>query len=157
MKTKYFIDCNSIEQVKRRFKELAFVHHPDKGGDTATMQEINKQYAEIIRNPHFKGEKQTEEEKEESLRYPEIINQLINLNGLVIELIGDWIWLSGNTYAHRQSLKEIGFFYAPKKMMWYYRPSEYKSSNKTPLSIDDIRRKYGSDILDNHKQVHQIN
>ena len=42
MKANYFKDINSIEQLKKRYKELALKHHPDReGGDTATMQEIN--------------------------------------------------------------------------------------------------------------------
>ncbi|MEI7595594.1 MAG: J domain-containing protein [Bacteroidota bacterium] len=148
MKTHYFSACKSLEEVKRHFKNLAFIHHPDKGGSTERMQEINNEYAEIIKNPHFKCEAQTQEQQEESLRYPEIINQLINLHGIIIELIGDWIWLSGNTYPHRTTLKQIGFFFAPKKIMWYYRPADYKSSNKTPKSIEEIRNKYGSDVIE---------
>ncbi|MEI7596979.1 MAG: J domain-containing protein [Bacteroidota bacterium] len=148
MKTHYFSNCRSIEEVKKHYKNLCFIHHPDCGGSTERMQEINAEYAAIIKNPHFRCEEQTAEQQEESLRYPEIINQLINLHGIIIELIGDWIWLSGNTYPHRATLKAIGFFFAPKKIMWYYRPADYKSSNKTPKSIDAIRSKYGSDVIE---------
>ena len=31
------------------------------------------------------------------------------------------------------------------KHMWYYRPRDFKSTNKQPKSIDYIRSKYGSD------------
>jgi hypothetical protein len=48
---------------------------------------------------------------------------------------------------HRGILKQIGFYFAPKKVMWYYRPAEYKSVNRSPKSIDEIRVKYGSDII----------
>jgi curved DNA-binding protein CbpA len=148
MNIKYFYNCHTLEEVKRRYKELAMLHHPDKGGNTATMQDINNEYEEIRKNPLFDFAKQSEEDQEEFIRYPEIINQVIVLDGLIIELIGNWIWVSGNTYLHRGRLKEIGFFFAPKKVMWYFRPADYKSSNRSPKTIESIRLKYGSDIVE---------
>lgn len=147
MKTQYFSDCRTLEEVKRRYKELAMQHHPDKGGDTATMQEINNAYESICKNPIFAFAEQSAEDQAEFVKYPEIINNVITLSGIIVELIGNWIWISGNTYPHRAHLKQTGFYFAPKKVMWYYRPPEYKSANHKPKSIDDIRRKYGSDII----------
>ena len=147
MKTNFFSNCNSLEEVKRRYKELAMLHHPDRGGDTATMQEINNEDESICKNPIFNFSAQSEQDQEEFIRYPEIINQVIGLQGIIIELIGNWIWLSGNTYPFRGRLKEIGFYFASKKVMWYFRPPEYKSSNKAPKTIEYIRAKYGSDTV----------
>ena len=147
MNIKYFYNCRTLDEVKRKYKELAMLHHPDRGGNTATMQEINNEYEEIQKNPLFDFSNESQEDQEEFLKYPEIINQIIGLDGLIIELIGNWIWISGNTYPHRTILKQNGFFFAPKKVMWYYRPPDYKSLNRSPKSIDEIRFKYGSDII----------
>ncbi len=147
MKTNFFSNCNSLEEVKRRYKELAMLHHPDRGGDTATMQEINNEYESICKNPIFNFAAQSAQDQEEFIRYPEIINQVIGLQGIIIELIGNWIWISGNTYPFRSRLKEIGFYFAPKKVMWYFRPLEYKSTNHSPKTIEYIRAKYGSDTV----------
>jgi hypothetical protein len=148
MKTNFFKDCKTIEEVKILYKQLALKNHPDKGGDTATMQEINAQYKAFIKNPYFKFEEQTEEQKADFVKYPDIINQIVTFKGVIIELIGDWIWISGNTYAYKIVLKELGFFFAPKKVMWYYRPAEYKSSNHKPKDIEVIRAKYGSEKIE---------
>jgi len=156
MKTNYFSACRTLEEVKKHFKNLAFIHHPDCGGNTARMQEINAEYASIIKNPFFSFAEQTEENQQEFLKYPEIINQIIGLHGITIELIGNWIWLSGNTYPYRTQLKQIGFYFASKKIMWYYRPSDYKSSNMKPKSIEEIRKKYGSDVVENRKNKFEI-
>jgi hypothetical protein len=152
MITEYFKNCTSLIEVKKRYKELALMHHPDRGGNTATMQEINAEYESIIKNPFFSFTEQTQEEQQEFIKYPEIINQIIGLQGIIIELIGNWIWCSGNTYPYRQQLKQIGFYFAPKKTMWYYRPPDYKSSNKSPKTIEYIRNKYGSDVIENKKE-----
>ncbi len=153
MKTKYFSDCFSLDEVKRKYKELAMRHHPDKGGDTATMQDINNEYESICKNPRFDFAKQSHQNQQDFIKYPDIINQIISLDGIIIEMIGNWLWLSGNTYPHRSRLKEIGFFFAPKKTMWYYRPEEYKfHKNCKPIDIDFIRIKYGSDTINTKKK-----
>ena len=156
MKTSYFANCKTIEEVKILYKQLALKHHPDRGGDTATMQEINAEYEKVSKNPFFKFEEQTEEQKADFNKYPDIISQIVTLHGIVIELIGDWIWISGNTYPHRKKLGELGFFFAHKKVMWYYRPAEFKSSNHKPKSIETIRAKYGSEQVEtkyNDKEI----
>lgn len=120
------------------------------------MQEINAQYRDIIKNPRFKFSEQTEEQKAEYERYPDIIDKLATIPGIVIELIGNWIWVSGNTYPHRQQLKELGFMFAPKKTMWYFRPAEYKSGNHKPKDIDEIRAKYGSETIRGKARENEI-
>ena len=148
MKTSYFANCQTLEEVKILYKQLALKHHPDReGGNTQTMQEINGEYQSIIKNPSFKFEEQTEDQKADFIKYPEIINKIVKFNSVEIELIGDWIWISGNTYPYRAELKKMGFFFAHKKVMWYYRPAEYKSSNHKPKSIEEIRNKYGSEKI----------
>jgi hypothetical protein len=150
MKTQFFNGCTTIEEVKKRYKELAVLHHPDKGGDLRTMQELNAEYQRIIKSNQF--EFKTEEEREDCLIYPDVINKLILIDGIIIEIIGRWVWVSGNTYAHRAELKEIGLFFAPKKMMWYYRPPHEKSPNHKPMDIEKIRAKYGSDLIETKKE-----
>ena len=40
----YFANCQTEQQRKAKYKELAKKHHPDVGGDEKVMQEINAQY-----------------------------------------------------------------------------------------------------------------
>lgn len=42
----YFSKCKNLDDAKAKYRELAKEHHPDKGGDTKTMQDINLQYAQ---------------------------------------------------------------------------------------------------------------
>ena len=51
MKTQYFQGCSSLDEVKRKYKELALKHHPDRGGDTRIMQAVNNEYDAIKKNP----------------------------------------------------------------------------------------------------------
>ena len=147
----YFENIGSLEQLKKLYKELAMKFHPDReGGDTAIMQEINNQYEKFCEHPSFTY--QHEGDKEDLLIYPDVLNKILHLSGLTIELIGSWLWVSGNTIAHKKELKEAGFWFAPKKLMWYFRPKEMKSRSHDPLDIHAIRNKYGSDVIKQKEQ-----
>lgn len=41
---KYFKNIHSLSELKKQFRTLAIQNHPDKGGDTAVMQEINAEF-----------------------------------------------------------------------------------------------------------------
>lgn len=153
MITNYFKDCNNLDQVKAKYKELAMLHHPDRGGNKETMQQINLEYESIRKNPAFKFWKQKEEAKKDFNQFPEIINQIIGFHDITIELCGNWIWLSGATYKYKDKLKAIGFLFAGEKKLWYWRPANYTSANRKPRSMEYIRSKYGSDTLTTQKEL----
>ena len=45
--TLHLLPSAPAELVKVAYKTLARIHHPDVGGDTATMQQLNKAYEQI--------------------------------------------------------------------------------------------------------------
>jgi hypothetical protein len=147
MKTIFFANCTTLDEVKKRYKELAMKHHPDRGGDTATMQGINLEYEKLIKSGCF--EFKTEEEQEENLIYPDIISKLVVLDDIIIEIVFRWIWVSGDTKKHRNQLKEIGLLYAPKKQMWYFRPASWSKvfNRSKPMEMEEIRARYGSEFV----------
>ena len=149
---KYFKDCKTIEDVKATYKALAKQYHPDIAGAefTATMQEINAEFEKAFdkyKNIHESAEGNTYTTEQNSTETPaefmEIINKLINCNGLTINIIGRWIWLEGNTYSYKDIIKQLGFKWAGQKKAWYWHPEEEKSYNRKKLSLDDIKTMYG--------------
>ena len=137
------------------YKKLAKQYHPDLGGDTATMQEINKEFAfasaKAIKGDSKLSEEETENEIRFSEEYRQAIEKIIHLEGITIELVGYWIWVTGNTYAVKSILKEAGYFFASKKLAWYFRTGEYKVTKGGKKSLDEIRTKYGSEVLKDSK------
>ena len=71
-----------------------------------------------------------------------IISQILHFENITIELVGSWIWLSGDTKEIKDKLKELGFKWASKKKMWYY--GEMKGKSHGEKSLDEIKDKYGS-------------
>lgn len=43
-KNGYFSSCKTKEEAKKLYRQLSLKHHPDKGGDSATMSAINIAY-----------------------------------------------------------------------------------------------------------------
>lgn len=41
---KYFTKCRTLDELKKEFRRLCMIHHPDHGGDTAAMAAINAEY-----------------------------------------------------------------------------------------------------------------
>lgn len=158
---KFFNDCKTIEEVKATYKKLAMQHHPDRGGDVATMQAINAEYsfatAYILKNGQAAGtftQEDTDREMNFSEAYREAIEKIINLPEITIELVGNWIWVTGNTFPVKDTLKGAGFFFASKKCAWYFRTEEFKTKGGRK-SLDEIRTKYGSEKVAG-KSYHRV-
>lgn len=157
---KYFDNINCIEELKTQYKKLARKHHPDlEGGDVGTMQEINaeydrlfKQYEHIHRNAE--GQTYTKEESHEAPeQFRNIIENLMKFD-VTIDLVGSWIWITGNTFTAKETLKELGFKWASKKKAWYWHsPEETATRRKSKMSLDEIKDKYGCESFKGKKQV----
>jgi hypothetical protein len=147
---RWFNGCQTLEEVKAQYKKLAKQYHPDLGGDTLTMQEINKEYA-FATAKAVKGADLSDEEAENEIlsseAYRAAIEQIIYLEGITIELVGYWLWVTGNTFPVRLTLKAAGFLFASKKLAWYFRTAEYKVGKGSGKSLEEIRNKYGSEVL----------
>lgn len=163
----FFSGCQTLNDVKQEFRKLALANHPDKGGDAEIMKAINAAYEQAVRRVTLGGKSQktgftfTESEVNEQIRlseeYQKIINKVAGLDGIAIELVGDWIWITGATYPHRETLKGAGFFWACKKAAWYFRSEEFKCKTYGKRqSLDEIRAKYGTVKLESKTRA-QLN
>lgn len=143
----YFAHISDILELKAAYRRLALENHPDRGGDTAIMQAINTEYETAVKRilaGQGKNEQEIGEQVEIEQEFRDRIQSIIHLDGIAIEVCGRWIWITGNTYLHRATLKENGFFWASKKLAWYWRPADAKVSSRGKYSLGDIREKYGS-------------
>jgi curved DNA-binding protein CbpA len=145
MARKHFANIKTLEELKKEYRRLAFQHHPDRGGNAEIMKEINAEYEYLFNHiQEFTEAKTGEKQTETSSDFMNIINNIIHCEGIEIEICGNWIWISGNTYQHKSILKENGFSWGANKKQWYWKPADYVKKSRKSMSMDQIRETYGS-------------
>lgn len=151
----YFKDCTSLDEAKKVYWKLAKQFHPDKGGNEEDFKILNNQFHAFTPNQ----EKYADEEKDwNSEVYAEILNQLIKIDGLIIDVVGSWLWLSGETKKNKEAIKNIdhGGLYKrgwhKVKEMWYFSPVGYRKTSRKNLSLDEIKAFYGSETVEANQE-----
>ena len=87
MKTNYFMNCSTLDEVKKHYKKLDLQYHPDRPeGNTVIMQRINAEYESVIKDPFFRFFEQSDEGKTDYIKFPEIISQIISFD-IIIEIM----------------------------------------------------------------------
>lgn len=159
MKTTYFRNVNTLEELRKQYKELLKKYHPDnENGSEEITKAVNTEYEElfkVLKNRHeSKSDNNSKEhsssyenmkwnfEEDEALR--NMLNKVIHFSDITIELVGNWIWLGGNTYQYRKEFKELGFKFAGQKKRWYWHSEKFRKKSNKALSMNDIRNYYGS-------------
>ena len=139
----YFENIQTLDDLKRRYRELCKQFHPDCGGSEEAMKALNAEYRQMLKrlmSADFSTDAETSE-----LLYRDKIAAIAHLGGLELEIIGKWLWVSNNTYAHRETLRREGFCFAPVKKLWFDRALEYATCTRGEAQdINDIRTKNGS-------------
>lgn len=159
---RYFINVNTLEELRRQYKELLKKFHPDNGGSEEATKALNVEYDQLFKILKDKYESNSADsnqnnssntesahsantydwENDQALR--EVLQKIINFNGIEIDLVGAWIWLDGNTYPYKESLKEYGFRWSKQRLKWYWHDGEFRRYGNSKLTYMDIQRLYGS-------------
>jgi len=157
---RYFKDCKTAEDVKTRFKELAKKLHPDCGGNAEEFKKMIQEYEtafEKLKNIHTSAEGQTYESKKASQQtaqqFADIITKIIFCDGLHIEICGTWIWVTGNTYPHKETLKAAGFVWSKSKKAWYNAGEPLQGKRRGRYSLSQIRQMHGSEEVETEKRA----
>ena len=96
---------------------------------------------------HGDGAERAAASAEVPAEYAAAVAAAVNLEGIILDLVGSWIWATGCTYIHKDALKAAGYRWASKKAAWYWRPESAACSRSSRKTLDEIREKYGSERL----------
>ena len=158
---KWFKGITTVEQLRKRYRELLKQFHPDnEGGSVEATQEINAEYdrlfAILSKESKSDGESTTEEEKAANEAFKAVLDRIIHINA-DIEIVGEWIWIEKGSYENRELLKEVGFHYASRKKAWYWHFGAWHRRSKREITLDEIRLKYGSEKVNSKSKQFALN
>ena len=157
---KYFESCKNLDELKREYRRLSKIHHPDLGGDLETMKAVNNAYEaafEMLKNQQNAKAKadptgKTKYTTETPEEFRKVVEALLKLD-LIVELCGSWLWISGDTKPHKEKLKAAGCRWSSSKKMWYWRHQEDGCSwSKGKKTMGEIRFKYGSQTFQANRE-----
>ena len=143
---KYFVNIETIEELKKVYKELAKKHHPDLGGSKEEFQELNNEYDLLFKSLKNKkaNKKANTKDNKDGDKFKDIINELIKYNELTIEIIGSWLWISGNTYPLRNIIKSLGLLWSKGRKKWYYTADTIgANTHYKKKTYDQLKNDYG--------------
>ena len=145
----------TLNDIKQAYRKLASANHPDKGGNNETMQLINTAFAELCKYFETNQTLDINQEQETAQNFDfSFLDTLKTLTGIKIEVCGYWVWLSGNTYPHKETISNLGFKYSGAKKSWYWSPTINVSSfRRGSKSMKQIRKDYGSKIIETENPV----
>ena len=141
----------TLEELKAQYRKLAMLHHPDRGGDTELMKAVNAEYDLLF--PKLKDVHKTKEGETYTARtqttetadqFKDLISELMKMDNITIEVIGCFVWVTGDTKPHKDKLKALKFKWHTKKLAWYLAPDDYRKRSRKDYELDEIRSMYGT-------------
>ena len=147
---KYFQNCKTVDDVKKTYRQLARELHPDNlaTGNAEAFKSMQSEYETAfnrLKNVHDGKDGKTyyKETAETADMFRDIIDRIIHITNCTIEIVGSWIWVTGETYNSKKVLSEAGFRWASKKKAWYWHSPEDDCTRGGKKSLDEIKEKYG--------------
>ncbi len=141
---------SKIDDVKKQYKKMAFKLHPDVGGSTEEMQELNNEYEKALK---FIGDNNNKNYSVD-MDFIQIIEDLIQMgmDNVQIEICGWFIYVSGNTKPYKNKLSEKKLIWNSKKIAWYWKPPWYVKRGGDTWDMSKIRETWGSQIVNNNQR-----
>ena len=154
--TTYFNNPKTLEKLRKQYKNLLKKYHPDNvGGSEEATKDINSEYEalfKILKDKHNQTAEDTTRQTYDNMKWDfaedealrDMLNKVIQLVGVNITIVGNWIWISGDTKPLKATFKELGFQWAHEKKMWYWHSDTFRKKSNKKLSFDTICNYYGS-------------
>lgn len=145
----YFKNVKSIQELKKQYRDLIKQYHPDLNSNDTTkiMQDINAEYDRLfdkVKNSFINanGEIYQKENNENIEEFKDIINKIITFKNCKVEIIGNWVWITGNTKYYKEILKSLKFKWIQNKKAWAYHQDRYFKKTKNVYTLEELRKSF---------------
>lgn len=173
--TSHFASCETVQKVKDEYRKLAMKCHPDLGDSsqkdvrTKQMQMLNDAYHVALKARHgedlkiqkadgTKVEKFYSYDFEKETKLTDKLYSYFTLNlPLTCEVLGDWIWVTGETKSHKDALKGLKFQWHSQKLCWYWHDGKFFRRYKQNYSLNQIRARHSGGAIKQTDQTLRLN
>ena len=137
------------DSLKQAYRSACFKFHPDHGGDPEIMKLVNLAF-ECLNNYTWGAwdAKQAQKETPLTETLTKVWNKVNHFPYITGEIVGTWIWVSGESWRYKKQLKELGFKWSPNKRAWFYHAPGYRKRSKRSFDMDEIRGMFDSSDLE---------
>lgn len=160
----YFDTVENLQQLKSKYREFCQRLHPDKGGKVQDFVAMRNEYELAAKklastevgekHKRYDGSYKTAEEIfGEQMEYRDKVERVIVIPDIVVELCGNWLWITGETKPYKDVLKAAGFKWAAKKAAWYWHSGEWHRKYRKRYSLNDIRLMHGSTLIQKDERL----
>ena len=148
----YFDKCRTIEEIKTEYRKLAKRLHPDCGGNQSDFVAMQAEFDVAfsrVKNTHTGKDGGTYEKPtcETPEQFRAAVEAVLNLDGVELEMVGGWIWASGNTYQYKELFKAAGYLWSSKHKKWFYNGEPKKSRIHSKHTFKQIEGIYGAAFI----------
>ncbi len=147
---------STLDEGAKMYRDLASKHHPDHGGNTSDMQEINNEWDELKPTlPRFctkqaqQGRQQYQQQQDansaakaaQDAVAAKMAAELAKCPGLQFDVVGSWIW-ADTDYRYTAELDRLGFRWSRNRSKYYWHPEGDSSRRNRRASYEEIYQKY---------------
>lgn len=145
-----FDDEERIEEQLKLFLANFLDDHADIDYWVENVELLNKETIEKLREVMT-----AEMQKAIAVKVAEQKMEILkNYDGLEMEIKGTWLWITGNTQAHKEALKMVKCFCignkkngrSESKFYWGFKSAIVPSRSGAPKSMSYINRRYGTQV-----------
>lgn len=131
-----FEGAKNRQEIKSVYKKLAFLTHPDRGGDEEMFKFVGLMYEKYFKTASF--DKKHESANERPEEFVELINNLMKIfpndMEIVVEIRGSWVWISKEDsrkmFPYKEDLKKLSFEWSSGNCQWYLADKNSRGNKK---------------------------
>lgn len=147
----YFSHCTTIEEARAAFRDLCKQHHPDTGGSAEAFRAVVEEFQAFQKAAFDQGGRakwgESYEPKADSHDLPDDtmdkLRAVLRFPDVSTEILGTWIWCTGETRQYREQFKALAFRWSHGKGAWFYHHGPYRRRGKRGYTLDNIRDLHG--------------
>lgn len=152
-----YFTTTDLNELRDQYRKLAKQFHPDLNPniDDNIMKQINNEYEQLLNdintanNTHIKFEY----EKTWQDKFIDTLKIFASYPDVVVEMIGNWIWISGNTKPIKEQLKQLQFRFSGSKIAWYWKSYKFYKKSAESFELDELRNMFGSEQIKGNKPM----